>query len=168
MDVNYFGSIYATRAVIAEMKRRRQGRVVFLSSQAGLIGMYGFSGYSPTKFALRGLAEALQMEVSRFAEYWEIASLCDQLIFNMLVLGRIAATVCLSLCLCVHLLVTFLSPAKTAELVVMLFGGWLMWARGTMYEMGVQIPQGVGTFFWYCLAHWKAFSVTTALHAAKN
>jgi len=41
----------------------------------------------------------------------------------MLVLGRIAATVCLSLCLCVHLLVTFLSPAKTAELVVMLFGG---------------------------------------------
>ena len=69
MDVNYFGSIYATRAVIAEMKRRRQGRVVFLSSQAGLIGMYGFSGYSPTKFALRGLAEALQMEVSRFAEY---------------------------------------------------------------------------------------------------
>lgn len=66
MDVNYFGSIFATHAVIAEMKRRRQGRVVFLSSQAGQMGLYGFTGYSPTKFALRGLAEALQMEVKPY------------------------------------------------------------------------------------------------------
>jgi len=66
MDLNYFGSIFTTRAVIAEMKKRRHGRVVFLSSQAGQMGLYGFTGYSATKFALRGLAEALQMEVSQF------------------------------------------------------------------------------------------------------
>jgi len=66
MDINYFGSVFATRAVIAEMKKRHQGRVVFLSSQAGQLGLYGFSGYSATKFALRGLAEGLQMEVSHF------------------------------------------------------------------------------------------------------
>ena len=63
MDLNYFGSIFATRAVITEMKARRQGRVVFVSSQAGQVGLFGFTGYSATKFAVRGLAEALQMEV---------------------------------------------------------------------------------------------------------
>lgn len=31
--------------------------------QAGQVGMYGYSQYSATKFALRGLAEALSMEV---------------------------------------------------------------------------------------------------------
>lgn len=68
MDVNYFGSIFATRAVIPEMKVRRHGRVVFVSSQAGQVGLYGFTAYSATKFALRGLAEALQMEVCLFAK----------------------------------------------------------------------------------------------------
>ena len=63
MDLNYFGSVFATRAVIPEMKARRQGRIVYISSQAGQLGLYGFTGYSATKFALRGLAEALQMEV---------------------------------------------------------------------------------------------------------
>lgn len=66
MDVNYFGSIFATRAVIPEMKKRQLGRVVFLSSQAGQVGLFGFTGYSATKFALRGLAEALQMEVKPY------------------------------------------------------------------------------------------------------
>jgi len=36
---------------------------VFLSSQAGQTGVYGYTGYSASKFALRGLAETLQMEV---------------------------------------------------------------------------------------------------------
>ena len=63
MDINYLGSVYATRAVIRQMKSRQHGRVVFVSSQAGQLGLYGFSGYSASKFALRGLAESLQMEV---------------------------------------------------------------------------------------------------------
>ena len=36
---------------------------MFLSSQAGQTGVYGYTGYSASKFALRGLAETLQMEV---------------------------------------------------------------------------------------------------------
>jgi len=66
MDVNYFGSVFATRAVIGEMKTRRQGRIVFFSSQGGQMGVYGFTGYSAAKFALRGLAESLQMEVGHY------------------------------------------------------------------------------------------------------
>lgn len=64
MEVNYLGSVYATRAVITTMKERRMGRIMFVSSQAGQIGLFGYTAYSPSKFALRGLAESLQMEVS--------------------------------------------------------------------------------------------------------
>lgn len=64
MSINYLGSVYPSRAVIATMKERRVGRIVFLSSQAGQVGLFGFTAYSSSKFAIRGLAEALQMEVS--------------------------------------------------------------------------------------------------------
>ena len=57
------GTVYATRAVVGTMKKRRKGRIVMLSSQAGQLGLFGFTAYSASKFALRGFAEALQMEV---------------------------------------------------------------------------------------------------------
>jgi 3-dehydrosphinganine reductase len=64
MDVNFLGSVYAARAVVKAMKEQKKGRIVFVSSQAGQLGLFGFTAYSASKFALRGLAEALQMEVS--------------------------------------------------------------------------------------------------------
>lgn len=64
MDVNYMGTVNVTRAVVPQMKARRAGRIVFISSQAGQLGIYGYTGYSASKFALLGLAECLQMEVS--------------------------------------------------------------------------------------------------------
>nr|CAG4643703.1 EOG090X00M6 [Lepidurus arcticus] len=66
MNVNYLGAVQTTKAAIKSMKNARGGKIVFVSSQAGLIGVYGFSAYSPTKFALKGLAEALLMEVKPF------------------------------------------------------------------------------------------------------
>ena len=65
MRINYFGTLYAIQAALPSMRRRKQGRVVMVSSTAGLIGVFGYTAYSPTKFALRGLAEALRGEVSR-------------------------------------------------------------------------------------------------------
>ena len=47
------------------MKQRGTGRIVFLSSQAGQLGVYGYTSYCSTKFALKGLAESLQMELAR-------------------------------------------------------------------------------------------------------
>ncbi|XP_032648303.1 3-ketodihydrosphingosine reductase isoform X2 [Chelonoidis abingdonii] len=73
MAVNYLGSVYASHAVIATMKERRMGRIVFVSSQAGQVGLFGYTAYSPTKFALRGLAEALQMEVKPYNIYVTVA-----------------------------------------------------------------------------------------------
>ena len=63
MDLNYHGSVRLTRAVVPSLMRQQQGRVVLVSSMAGQIGVFGYSAYSPSKFALRGLAEVLQMEV---------------------------------------------------------------------------------------------------------
>lgn len=67
MDVNYFGSTNVTRAVLPEMKSHGEGgHIVFVASQAALIGLYGLSSYCASKFAIRGFAESLAMEVAPF------------------------------------------------------------------------------------------------------
>ncbi len=63
MAVNYFGTLYALKAVIPGMRARGRGAVVLISSGAGLVGLFGYTPYSPSKFALRGLAEALRAEL---------------------------------------------------------------------------------------------------------
>ncbi|KAJ6357594.1 hypothetical protein OIU78_005440 [Salix suchowensis] len=44
-------------------KDRGPGSIALMSSQAGQVGIYGYTAYSASKFGLRGLAEALQQEV---------------------------------------------------------------------------------------------------------
>ena len=63
MAVNFFGSLYASHAVLPAMVKRGQGHVVFISSGVGLMGLYGYTSYSPSKFAVRGLAESLRAEM---------------------------------------------------------------------------------------------------------
>jgi 3-dehydrosphinganine reductase len=63
MAVNYFGTLYAVQAVLPAMREQRSGQIVLISSGAGLIGIYGYTAYSASKFALRGLAEALRAEL---------------------------------------------------------------------------------------------------------
>jgi 3-dehydrosphinganine reductase len=45
------------------MRANRKGRIVLVSSGAGLIGLYGYSAYAPSKFAVRGFGEALRQEL---------------------------------------------------------------------------------------------------------
>ncbi|XP_057370953.1 3-ketodihydrosphingosine reductase-like [Daphnia carinata] len=66
MAVNYLGAAQFSHAVISGMKGRREGGIVFVSSQGGLCGIYGFAAYAASKFALRGLAEALAMELKPY------------------------------------------------------------------------------------------------------
>jgi 3-dehydrosphinganine reductase len=63
MAVNYFGTLYCIRAALPAMEQRQKGHIVMISSGAGLIGIYGYTPYSPSKFALRGLAESLRGEL---------------------------------------------------------------------------------------------------------
>jgi 3-dehydrosphinganine reductase len=63
MELNYFGTLHAVLAVLPAMLARRQGRIVLVSSTLGVSGGYGYAAYSPAKFAVRGLAEALRAEL---------------------------------------------------------------------------------------------------------
>lgn len=67
IQTNLSGSIHAVRAVYAGMKKRRSGRIMLVSSGAGLIGIYGYAAYSASKFALHGFAEALRSEAKPHA-----------------------------------------------------------------------------------------------------
>ena len=66
MNINYLGAAKFSHVVIPGLKARGEGGIVLVSSQAGLSGIYGFAAYSSSKFALRGLGEALSMEVLYF------------------------------------------------------------------------------------------------------
>ena len=63
MAVNYFGTLYSIKATLPAMLQNQRGQIVLISSGAGLIGIYGYSAYCPSKFALRGLAESLRGEL---------------------------------------------------------------------------------------------------------
>ena len=62
MELNYFGTLHAVRAVLPAMLDQERGHVVLVSSVSGLIGVFGYGAYTPTKFAVRGLGEALHGE----------------------------------------------------------------------------------------------------------
>ncbi|KAM5569304.1 3-dehydrosphinganine reductase TSC10A [Rosa sericea] len=66
VDVNLIGSFNMIKAALPRMKDRKDrgpGSIALMSSQAGQVGIYGYTAYSASKFGLRGLAEALQQEV---------------------------------------------------------------------------------------------------------
>lgn len=62
MDVNFHGAVAAVRAVYPGMVARGEGRIALVASAAALIGVYGYTAYAASKFALRGFAEALRGE----------------------------------------------------------------------------------------------------------
>lgn len=69
MRVNYFGVLHSIRAVAPSMVERRTGGIVAISSAAGLLGVYGYSAYGPTKYALRGLCDVLRTELKPHGVY---------------------------------------------------------------------------------------------------
>lgn len=63
MATNYFGALHFARACAPLMKAEGGGKLVFVSSGAAFFGIYGYSAYAPSKFAMRGLAEVLRVEL---------------------------------------------------------------------------------------------------------
>lgn len=66
MAINYFGTLYSIKAVLPLMEQRRKGHIVLVSSAVGLVGLFGYTPYSPSKFAVRGLAESLRGELKLY------------------------------------------------------------------------------------------------------
>ncbi len=63
MDVNYFGSVFMAKAVLPHLVGKRAGHVLNVSSLAGVMGIYGYTAYAASKFALVGLSQALRAEM---------------------------------------------------------------------------------------------------------
>ncbi|CAD1477804.1 unnamed protein product [Heterotrigona itama] len=66
IHTNFLGSYYCIKAVVQRMKAAQEGIIVLTSSQAALLGIFGYSAYCSTKFALRGLAESISMELAPY------------------------------------------------------------------------------------------------------
>lgn len=73
MKTNLHGVWNMTHALIPYLKERK-GYVVNVSSIAGFIGVFGYTDYCASKFAIIGLSEALRSEYDRFGV--KISVLC--------------------------------------------------------------------------------------------
>ncbi|MFD3582855.1 SDR family NAD(P)-dependent oxidoreductase [Streptomyces sp. NPDC058683] len=65
-DLNVFGLVNVTRAVLPVMRKQGSGRLVHIGSRSGFEGEPGVSLYSASKFAVAGISEALSAEMAPF------------------------------------------------------------------------------------------------------
>lgn len=63
-EVNVFGLLNVTRAVLPLMRRQRSGHIINISSVGGLGAYAGWGLYGSTKFAVEGITEALAIELA--------------------------------------------------------------------------------------------------------
>jgi len=65
-ETNLFGVVRVTQAVLPHMRERRRGRILMISSVAGLVTPPTYGAYSSSKHALEGLSNALRLEMHPF------------------------------------------------------------------------------------------------------
>lgn len=65
-ETNLFGVLRVTQAVLPHMRRRRSGRILMISSVAGLVSPPTYGAYSSSKHALEGLSNSLRLELHPF------------------------------------------------------------------------------------------------------
>ena len=62
MEINYFGNIALTKAVLPYMQKNQSGHIIVISSIAGKFGFFLRSAYSASKHALQGFYESVLLE----------------------------------------------------------------------------------------------------------
>ncbi|MFF3625235.1 SDR family NAD(P)-dependent oxidoreductase [Streptomyces sp. NPDC002467] len=66
LDLNFFGALWVSQAVMPTLRAQGSGHIVQTSSIAALGGFPSTGLYSASKFALEGLSESLAMEAADF------------------------------------------------------------------------------------------------------
>ncbi len=65
-EVNVFGLMSVTQAVLPWMRRARSGKIILTTSIGGRMASMGIGGYASSKFAAEGFGECLRQEVAPF------------------------------------------------------------------------------------------------------
>jgi len=65
-DVNVFGVLRMTQAVIPQMRRRRSGVIINISSFLGKVGLPLLTLYNASKYAVEGITDSLRHELQPF------------------------------------------------------------------------------------------------------
>jgi NAD(P)-dependent dehydrogenase (short-subunit alcohol dehydrogenase family) len=65
-DVNLFGALWCTQAVLPFMRRQHKGHIFQISSLGAVVASTNISMYCSTKWALEGFSEALASEIAGF------------------------------------------------------------------------------------------------------
>ncbi|XP_078090791.1 retinol dehydrogenase 8-like [Mustelus asterias] len=68
-DTNFFGAVRMVKAVLPDMKRRKSGHIVMMSSVMGLHGVIFNDVYAASKFAMEGFCESLAVQLLKFNIY---------------------------------------------------------------------------------------------------
>ena len=63
MDLNYFGIVHVCKAIVPHLLQAKKGHIVNTSSMAGFIGLFGYTGYCGSKYAVVGFSEGLRREL---------------------------------------------------------------------------------------------------------
>ena len=62
MDINFFGALRLSKAVLPQMRKQGFGRVIFTCSGVGVTGFGNISPYASSKGAIESLAKCLEIE----------------------------------------------------------------------------------------------------------
>lgn len=65
-EVNFFGIVRLTKAILPSMRERKKGLIINISSMSGIFGVGFTPVYCGTKFALEGIFRSLRQEVRPF------------------------------------------------------------------------------------------------------
>jgi len=63
-EVNVFGTVAVTQAVLPRMATKDSGRIIIMSSIAGVLAAPGFGPYAMTKHALEAMGKAMRAELA--------------------------------------------------------------------------------------------------------
>lgn len=66
IETNVFGSLWMIQAVLPVMRKQQQGHIMQVSSIGGVMAYPSLSIYNASKWAMEGICESLNQEVSQF------------------------------------------------------------------------------------------------------
>jgi NAD(P)-dependent dehydrogenase (short-subunit alcohol dehydrogenase family) len=64
LDVNFFGAMHVTQAVLPFLRKQRSGHIVNITSIAGFTAPPGYGFYAAAKYALEGMSLSLRQELA--------------------------------------------------------------------------------------------------------